>query len=164
MAARIIEVTWHPPIRDWIKRNYDEAFSSTLSGLGSIFRNFKWGFLLAFAEPLIQVSSLNAKFTVVLRVIELASDKGWNKLWIKSDCLLATQAFSNDNLIPWHLRTCWNTCKKLTLSMTFTISHVYRERNMCADFLANLSCTLPLLTIFDAIPLVVRNDYVKKLA
>lgn len=71
---------WKPPIDEWIKCKCDEEFSSNSNGSGGIFRNSKRDCPLAFAEPLIHVSSLNVEFFVVLRFIELNKDKGWIKL------------------------------------------------------------------------------------
>lgn len=59
-------MVWQPPIGEWIKWNCDGAFSSSSSGSGGLFRNSKGDFLLALAEPLIHVSSLNVEFIVVL--------------------------------------------------------------------------------------------------
>ncbi|XP_058782945.1 uncharacterized protein LOC131657578 [Vicia villosa] len=138
-APRVIEFLWHPPIQSWIKCNCDGSLANSASGCGGIFRDSLGNFVLAFAEPVAELNSLDAEFSAVFRAIEIARDRAWLKLWIECDSLIVVQAFSKEVLIPWQFRD--------------------REGNSCADFFANLGRNSLSLTLFDAIPIGIRCDF-----
>ncbi|KAL5160090.1 hypothetical protein HKD37_15G044301 [Glycine soja] len=41
------------------------------------------------------------------------------------------------SMVPWKLRSRWKNCVVLTHSMSFRVSHIFREGNGCTDTLAN---------------------------
>lgn len=69
---------WSPPIGRWIKCNVDAACTKnpTLVGSGSIFRDNKGLFLLAFVESLDTYNYFICEFCVVIRCVEIANERG----------------------------------------------------------------------------------------
>ncbi|XP_058757179.1 uncharacterized protein LOC131630417 [Vicia villosa] len=162
-APSILEVIWAPPNFGWFKCNCDGSFihdSSKVGGAG-LFRNYKGDFILSFAENLRCNSSVHAEFGAVIRAMEIAIDRGWQKLWIETDSSMVVKAFSNHCLVPFSFRTRWNYCLQNANFSHIFISHIYREGNSCADFLANLALGIESIALFDSIPLRIRNDFVK---
>jgi ribonuclease HI len=72
--------------------------------------------------------------------MEIASQHGWNYLWIESDSGMVINAFTNISVVPWNLRNRSHNC--LSLGLNIIRSHIYREGNKCADRLANHGRTL----------------------
>ena len=71
--------------------------------------------------------------------IDFAFKRGWNNLWLESDCTSVLACLSSsDFLPPWPLRIPWYNCMHHIRSMTFRCSHVLREGNTVADGFANL--------------------------
>jgi ribonuclease HI len=77
-----------------------------------------------------------------MRAIEIAADNGWRNVWLETDSSLVVLAFRKASLVPWKIRNRWNNCMHSITTMNFLISHIYRERNGCADTLANIGLTL----------------------
>lgn len=150
---------------EWIKYNVDVAHTSNhnVIGYGGIFRDKHGLFLLAFAKNLNWDNSFLTEFFEIFRAIETTKDKGWLKIWVKSDPLLVVKAFSSINhyFIPWQVRNKYQACLDILNNKSFFISRIFREGNGCADFFSNIDCTSNSLTYFDSIPLDIRQDYVK---
>jgi hypothetical protein len=100
---------WHPPLFDWIKCNFDGVAINHLgiSTCGKMFRN-------SFADHLgscvVNVESGNALFvkltgaTLATLAIELAVNKGWNKLRLETYSKLVVLAFNSIYMVPYKLR------------------------------------------------------------
>lgn len=78
-----------------------------------------------------------AELNGAMAAIEIAFSKGWFNLWLETDAKLVVQAFQDENVIPWYLKTRWKNCIILSSKMRFIVSHVFRERNSCGDGLAS---------------------------
>ena len=98
----IKEVIWHPPISNWIKCICDGAASGStgLSSCGGMFRDNQGLFLGGFAEGLGIGNSLIAELSGVMRAIDIAQHRGYNKLWIETDSKLVVLAFKSTALVP----------------------------------------------------------------
>jgi len=94
-------------------------------------------------------------------VIEIASQKGWRQIWLETDSVLVTLAFKSHKLVPWQrLRnTCLNSLH-ICSSMSFFVTHVFREGTHCADKLADIGFSLQVWG--DSIPREICWDFAKK--
>ncbi|CAJ2646936.1 unnamed protein product [Trifolium pratense] len=156
----IKEVIWQPPFFDWVKCNTDGAFNAATSACGGLFRNSDAAFLCGFAVNTGNASSaFSAELCGAMQAIEIAAFKNWNNLWLETDSTLVVKAFKSSSLVPWALRNRWLNCLLLTQSMNFVVSHVFREGNFCADSLANIGLTLDRLTIWNDVPLVIKDSF-----
>lgn len=152
------------PSNGWIKCNTNGAFAydSTVVGSDVIFRNHLGNFVLTYAERFNCVSPLHAEFGVVIKAMEIAINRGWTKLWLETDSLLMTKALSNCSLVPWMFRSRWISCIHPS-HFNLVITHIYKEGNTCADFLANFALDTNALAFFDSILLGIQNDFVKNM-
>ena len=139
-APRIKEIIWQPPVFEWIKCNIDGAAVGNLgpASCGGIYRDNSGEFLGDFAYNLGITNSLNAELNGAMYAIELAAQKGWGHIWLETDSTLVTLAFKNKKIVPCQLRNRWENCIHLISSISFFVTHIYREENHCADQLANI--------------------------
>jgi hypothetical protein len=91
-APRTKDVLWHPPVFNWIKRNIDGACKGNPgpSSCGGIFRNSFAEFLGTFACNLGISNSLISELNGAMLAIEIASQKGRNRIWLETDSVLVT--------------------------------------------------------------------------
>ena len=162
-APRIKEVLWQPPVINWIKCNIDGASVGNPgpSSCGGIFRDNNAEFLGAFAYNLGNTNSLVAELNGAMFAIEFANQKGWSQLWLETDSMLVTLAFKSKTIVPWQLRNRWENCIHLTSTMSFFVTHIYREGNHCADQLANIGLSLNTSFWWDHIPHQIREAYTR---
>lgn len=83
--------------------------------------------MLAFVELVYTDNSLICEFCVVIRAIEIAKDKGWNRLWIESDSLIVARVFSSsvESVDPWRIRDKWLSCLDSVANLLFCyIAHL----------------------------------------
>ncbi|XP_058783661.1 uncharacterized protein LOC131658374 [Vicia villosa] len=158
-APSIFEVICAPPSFGWIKSNCDGAFihDSSKAGGAGLFRNYRGDFTLAFAENIRCNTSVHAEFGAVIHVMEIAIDRGWQKLWVETDSTMVVKAFTNHRLVPFIFRTRWFFCLQHTNFSHIFITHIYMEGNSCAHFLANLALGISSTIILDSILLGIRN-------
>ncbi|XP_058757629.1 uncharacterized protein LOC131630904 [Vicia villosa] len=105
---------------------------------GGIYRDNNAIYLGSFCDYIGEENSELAELWVAMLAIEKAVSLGWRMFWIETNCLLVVKAFSDPALVPWKIRSRWRRCHDLSQSIDFMISHIYREANFCADYLANI--------------------------
>jgi ribonuclease HI len=141
------EVLWQPPILNWVKCNSEGASAGNPgnSSCGGVFRNFGVTFCDAFAINLGIQPSLFAELMGAMLAIEIAHQKGWKSLWPETDFMLVLNAFkSSSTMSCMHpIRNRWDNCIYFTSLMNFSVSHIFRVRNKCADSMANIGLSLP---------------------
>jgi len=128
-APHIKEVSWQPPLRNWIKGNSNGYASSFSSACGIIFRNCDSDCLHCIFGNLGMVSAFHAELIGAMRAIETTYQRNWINFRLESDLILVVMKFSNDSLVSWQLRNKWFNCKKILSSMNFMVSHIFREGN-----------------------------------
>ena len=70
--------------------------------------------------------------------MEEAQKMGLTNVWLECDSTLGCAAFTARTNVPWMLRNRWNACVNYCGEIRFTVTHIFREGNACADKLANL--------------------------
>jgi ribonuclease HI len=154
-------VIWQPPLVNWIKCNTDGASTSSSSSYGGIFRNNCADLVGCFAEKLHHCTAFFAELSGALRAIEIASQHNWSNLWLELDSALVVLAFKKNTLIPWALRNRWFNVQLLMRNMNVIVTHIYREKNECADYLANIGLGLVHFTFWTVLPSALRCSFVK---
>jgi hypothetical protein len=90
--------------------------------------------------------------------IECAYDRNWYQLWLECDSSLVVLAFKDPFVIPWQLKNRWLNCITKIKSMSFCISHIYREGKHCADKLASTGLALTDFCWWNAAPEIIIKD------
>ena len=164
---------WSFPQHGWYKLNVDGTYrsgSGCIAG-GGVIRNQDGEWLRGFAENLgTGKKPIEAEVWALYRGLELAWNSGWVPIEVETDSAMAvTLVFSPVQLYPKHpqfklinkclnqitnsqnlIRNCLNLLNQI---QSYTLQHVYRQKNSVADFLANFGLTLELgCHYFDAPP------------
>jgi ribonuclease HI len=115
-----------------------------------------------FAEPLGINNAYVAELCGVMRAIEIAFEKNWNRLWIETDSLSVVTAFTcSDRQVAWSLRNRWKNVTLKARQMTVIVTHIYREGNQVADVLANHGLSLNSIVFWEDVPLFIRDCFIK---
>ena len=75
-------------------------------------------------------------------------------MWVELDSMLVVNAFKKQALVLWMLiRNRWKNCLYIVSTMNFIVSHIFREGNQCADYLANLGLICNVLIVWLQLPI-----------
>ncbi|KAL6209952.1 hypothetical protein ACLB2K_020891 [Fragaria x ananassa] len=153
-APRVIEVNWHPPLYGCIKLNTDGAWksSSNKADYGGVFCDYSGKVMGAFSSNLDIPSSVAAEVMVVIKAIELASEREWKHIWLEVDSELVLSFLRSSTLVPWQLNVEWRNCLYQISQINFYSSHIFREGNKVADALVNEGIKSSGLTWCDHLP------------
>ncbi|KAI0527418.1 hypothetical protein KFK09_003018 [Dendrobium nobile] len=130
-------VIWLKPSFPYVKLNTDGFVGVNSAGMDSIIRNYFGNPIAAFSRPLNFYSVLTAELLGLSYGLDLCLRLGFHHVNIEVDSKLVIHVISDNN--AGSLQNFYTIRKiKMTLSMlTFNISHIYREGNVCVDWLAN---------------------------
>ncbi|KAL0409409.1 UNVERIFIED_CONTAM: hypothetical protein Sradi_1875300, partial [Sesamum radiatum] len=92
--------------------------------------------------------------TCIHRGLQICIDRGFCNVWIETDATAIIKLIISPQRGAWNLQTTLQSIRKLLCQMEYKISHIFREGNQAADFLANQTCNTQQLCIFleDVIP------------
>jgi hypothetical protein len=95
----------------------------------------------------------------MITLLRIKQRKGYTSLWLETDTQLVWLALKSFVSVPWTLRNRWLNCLVFVGNINLNLSHVYRERNACADGLANIGISSPPNTFvwFNTIPDNIRG-------
>ncbi|KAL0286428.1 UNVERIFIED_CONTAM: putative ribonuclease H protein, partial [Sesamum radiatum] len=138
-----ITVHWRKPQEGWYKLNTDGASKGNpgISGAGGILRNHLGRVMFAFLEPLGINTNTHAELSAIHRGLQLCRDKGFRKIWIETDAKAIITLISSPRQGAWNLQNTLQRIRNILSQMTYRISHIFREGNQAADFLANQACS-----------------------
>lgn len=90
-ALMVKQINWFPPPCGRIKCNTDGAAKGFpgLAGCGGIFRDSSAAVLGCYAYSLGISSALFEELFGIILAVEMTMVKGWNKLWIECDSMIA---------------------------------------------------------------------------
>lgn len=140
LSARI-PGCWVPPPVDFVKVNFDGAFSkeSNFSGVGVVIRNER-GELMACLEKQIArgVDVSHVESSAALSAVELAIDCGFEKVIIEGDALAVTKAIESKDMDLSSKGHQIEEIKRLCrFFRSFSICHIKREGHEVANCLAH---------------------------
>ncbi|KAL3522371.1 hypothetical protein ACH5RR_015205 [Cinchona calisaya] len=79
-----------------------------------------------------------AEFWSIRFGLQIAKEKGLNKLILESDSKVVIDLLNNNCEIPPHVRALIADYRSYCLGIQGRFQHSYREGNFCADILANI--------------------------
>ncbi|KAL0301604.1 UNVERIFIED_CONTAM: hypothetical protein Sradi_6437200 [Sesamum radiatum] len=97
--------------------------------------------MFAFLEPLGINTNTHAELSAIHRGLQLCRDKGFRKIWIETDAKAIITLMSSPRQGAWNLQNTLQRIRNILSQMTYRISHIFREGNQAADFLANQACS-----------------------
>jgi len=136
-------IGWTLPRGGFIKLNFDGTKSGAGAASGFVLRNWQGGFIQAGARFLEHASILVAEATAMRDGICAAVQAGFRQIEVEGDNQIVLKAVQKQIPVPWQIATViediWNMIPNCE-SITFT--HIYREGNMAADWMAKHGCVL----------------------
>lgn len=91
--------------------------------------------------PLISFSYIfQAELWAIIKAPGYANFFSWNFIWFESDSTLVVQLLWDMSLnMPWRFLSDWSNVLKFIYSISFCLSHIYREGNMVANVLSKVA-------------------------
>ncbi|XP_042016072.1 uncharacterized protein LOC121764049 [Salvia splendens] len=149
-VLRSLMVLWHPPNAPWVKLNTDGAFSTSTmeAGEGGVVRGPDGGLLRAFCAPIAVSLSFEAELLALIRGFEMAMELSTH-IWIELDSAALVTLLSSGQLDAADFRHHMALIRSMTAQRHVRFSHIYREGNRAADFLAGRGVQTPAFTYYD---------------
>ncbi|KAJ1412156.1 Ribonuclease H domain [Sesbania bispinosa] len=140
-------VRWCFPDVGWIKINVDGSVKSTSNhvGCGGVLRDHNGIWLGGFSFNIGSSSVLMAERRGIILALHIAWERGLLKVWIESDSLAAMDLINKGEFLkhPYaYVLNQINSWKSKPWELKF--SHIVKECNSVADFLANKAHSMPL--------------------
>ncbi|XP_061350094.1 uncharacterized protein LOC133295304 [Gastrolobium bilobum] len=135
-------VAWCCPPVDWVKLNVDGACDAngTRTGCGGVFRDASGTWIVGFCKNLGSGTVLHAELWACLVGLELAWGRGFRQVWLEGDSLSAQQLITNGCHHDYPAANLVNRIRNLMQrDWQIYMSHIHREGNRVADFLASYS-------------------------
>ncbi|KAL0904830.1 hypothetical protein M5K25_026985 [Dendrobium thyrsiflorum] len=132
-------VKWCKPSYPFVKLNSDGSVGNSGAGFGGIVRNHLGDFLFAYAGKADTSNVLTAELLGLLYGLISCSERGFLNINIEVDAINLIQIFNRKDSMgnPGNFYTI-RRINQLLISVNYTLSHIYREGNACADFFAKM--------------------------
>lgn len=135
-------IIWQKPVTGTYKINVEGSYRNNGSaGIGGIVRDSDGNFISAFSWSVQSTSStyteaLAAKFGSIL-----CTDNGLTNFTLEMDSLVVANILINKNTTNMKLKKIIYDINVINERASVNISHCFREANLIADFLANMTST-----------------------
>ncbi|PKU67262.1 Putative ribonuclease H protein [Dendrobium catenatum] len=135
-------VYWIKPKQPYVKLNTDGFVGLLTAGARGIIRDFGGEVVAAFATPLQINDVISAELNALILGLELCIKYSCNYVWIELDAMFIVQSIKDETTGNANYFYLFRKVKNIMNEMNVFISHIYREGNVCADWLANRGSTL----------------------
>ncbi|XVF32879.1 hypothetical protein REPUB_Repub17cG0121000 [Reevesia pubescens] len=132
-------IAWNPPPQAFIKINTDGAAVANpgLTAIGGIARDNEGMWLWGFSKLNGHGTVLKAEISAILLGLKIAWEKGYRRVFVESDSLLAVKKLTGSPSRTDPLFHLIFQCQLfIAKEWDCMISHIFREANYCADHLA----------------------------
>ncbi|EOY25454.1 Uncharacterized protein TCM_026877 [Theobroma cacao] len=129
---------WHKPSNGEFKLNVDGSakLSQNAAG-GGVLRDHAGVMIFGFSENLGIQNSLKAELLALYRGLILCRDYNIRRLWIEMDATSVIRLLQGNHRGPHAIRYLLGSIRQLLSHFSFRLTHIFREGNQAADFLAN---------------------------
>ncbi|KAL0292122.1 UNVERIFIED_CONTAM: putative ribonuclease H protein [Sesamum radiatum] len=136
-------VKWTKPEAGWIKINTDGASKGNpgVAGAGGIARNEEGAVIFAFYETLGEANNSFAEVFGLFKALQICQTEGLPRVWIEVDANCIIHLIQKSATAHWSMKHMLTHIHLMLKRVEFKITHIYREGNRAADFLANLACS-----------------------
>jgi len=136
-------IGWKLPQGGFIKLNFDGTKSAAGAVAGFVLRNWQASFITAGARFLESAPILVAEATALRDGISTALQAGHCRIEVEGENQIVIQAVQKQIHPPWQIQPIiediWNMIPRCE---QISFSHIYREGNMAADWMAKYGCLL----------------------
>lgn len=140
IASARLTTRWSPPPVGMVKINVDGSFLEDIPriGAGGILRDHSGEWLAGFSYSQDGGDALLAELIAIHMGLELCHARGFTQIVCESDCLEAVNLFpvANTHVLHAHASIIIQISKAMQRAGSITLTHVWRDQNRCADFLA----------------------------
>lgn len=132
-----------------MKLNTDGAYDADLQAAagGGVVRDHTGAIILAFSTPLNAISSYDAEIQALLQGLRLITQLSV-PVWVEMDAASVVSLLNSNRFGPAQTQHSVAAIRLLLCSLQVRVTHIHREGNRPADFLASCSLQLPNLTIY----------------
>ncbi|CAN1178098.1 Putative ribonuclease H protein At1g65750, partial [Linum perenne] len=140
LARQTQLVAWRPGNEGWSILNTDGSryTHSGSTAIGGLIRTDQGRFIHAFTANMGDCSITRAEICAIVQGMKLAWDLGIRKLLIQSDSEAAVAILRREDTNHQHAILVSEFMELRSRSWDISITHVFREANCGADYLANL--------------------------
>ncbi|PKU65140.1 Putative ribonuclease H protein [Dendrobium catenatum] len=125
-----------------LKLNNNGSVGISVVSFGGIIRDSFDQVIVVYASPLSPCKVIFAELMGLLKGLYICNNSGFVNIEIEVDALLLIQIIKNeDAFCPQFFYIIRKICTTLSI-LDYTIKHVFREGNACADCLAKLGSRL----------------------
>ncbi|KAI0524295.1 hypothetical protein KFK09_003661 [Dendrobium nobile] len=135
-------VRWLKPKAPAIKLNSDGSVDNFSAGFGGIIRDSFGKVIVAFAGPLPPCMVIYAELMGLLKGLNICIKRGFIYVEIEVDALNVIQIINSTHISYPQFFYLIREIKSALSNLNFTLAHLLREGNACADALAKLGSTL----------------------
>ncbi|KAI0502532.1 hypothetical protein KFK09_017485 [Dendrobium nobile] len=135
-------VRWLKPKAPAIKLNSDGSVDNYSAGFGGIIRDSFGKVIVAFAGPLPPCMVIYAELMGLLKGLNICIKRGFIYVEIEVDALNVIQIINSTHISYPQFFYLIREIKSALSNLNFTLAHLLREGNACADALAKLGSTL----------------------
>lgn len=132
-------IKWNFPNAGPIKLNTDGSCLGCpgYASFGGLARNDQGRWIEGFCGRIEMASVLKAKLTGIRYTLKLCRDKGWTNVDIETDSVVAEELVNGvGDLCNHPEKIIIEDCREMMADSSFTLRHIYKEMNRCADTLA----------------------------
>ncbi|KAL6510625.1 hypothetical protein OROHE_021242 [Orobanche hederae] len=143
VVRKVSLVRWLKPPIGWFKLNTDGAVKGNpgLGAAGGIVRDHTGASVLCFWEFIGVQTNIFAELHGIWRGLQLCLDKGLDNIWVEVDSsAIALKLILNKSTAQWQAQILIYKILNLLEKLNTHFSHIYREGNSVADFLADQGC------------------------
>ncbi|KAI0494122.1 hypothetical protein KFK09_024253 [Dendrobium nobile] len=137
-----IFVYWLKPNLPFVKLNTDGSVGVNRAGAGGVIRDHCGDLLVAFASPVPTSDVIVAELNALILGLDLCIKYGYFDVWVEMDAYFIVQCIKDGNTGNANYFYLLRKAKQKMKERNVTISHIYREGNSCADWLANWGSNL----------------------
>ncbi|GAA0182295.1 hypothetical protein LIER_30351 [Lithospermum erythrorhizon] len=137
-ATKVKILNWDKPLAQTLKLNVDAAFKAGKSGYGGIIRDHNGDLYYAVGQYAENDSPLEAELDALLFYLQVCKAEGLYGIQVEVDSSMMVK-------MTTHMMAHWRLHNKLAHVLSIfkylgaTIDHIYREKNLPADWIAGNS-------------------------
>ena len=126
---------WHSPSIGFLKLNVDGSLNSNYGGGGGLLRDVNGNMLWCFGFPSSHKSIELIELEAIVKGMELCKSHGFNQVLVETDSQIIAKCLVSHS-VRWDMWNDISWAKILLRDTKSSISHIWRECNRAADYVA----------------------------